>query len=550
MDLNDLFKMDERYQDFQSNHTFFLAIYGLVSAVEYLHSFRSDGKEDFSTLVGYHHDIRPHNILVRSDTFVLADFGLANLNEEGRSSTSKKGGAGEYMAPECLKGGRIGRAADIWSLGGVFLDIAAYIEEGPKGRTKAQDEREGGGPYVDAVTTHFFTNGELKKGVLDTIGRLQHNPKDKTLRTLLLLSRDMLNVKEESRSNAHTSRRNAAYIAIKSLFRGALEGMIRWRERAKEMDAGRIWEDTWKLWAWGEEVGINGVNLATEKFKDAVPQGDINEKKLQRILLELVRTLEGERLFQDSCSTRRGSDRIPAPGQYYGIEAQKVNDRIRNLRTALPDDYGKRIKSKAFYGQYANHDPPELPDMPAELLQFPAKLVPRERPEDPKPKDDSAQEKIETKITKDTGNSFDKHYRPALRLDMSQADRNSRRFQSMSFEDLESPYLTGTSSPPSWTPIIHPSKEKQTTTPKSKIESGTSKPRSSTFSPNHSSGKSTDATSIEPENPINVGSKPVSKTKASSRQPLPCFSLPDPMICSSWPKHGSILEGTGIAAQV
>ncbi|KAL8822202.1 MAG: hypothetical protein Q9191_007058, partial [Dirinaria sp. TL-2023a] len=555
MDLDDFFKKG-RYRDFQSNPTFYLAVYGLISAVEYLHNFQSDVREDFSTMIGSHHDIRPHNILVRSNTFILADFGLAKMSEEGKSSTSMKGGGGEYMAPECIKGGKIGRAADIWSLGGVFLDIAAYIEDGPEGRIRAQDKREGGGPYVDATTTHFFsTDGNLKTGVIDSIQKLQENPEDKTLRTFLLLSRSMLGVNQETRPSAPTVRRNAAYIAIKSLFREALQDMIKWREQLGETDAGRIWEDTWKLWAWGEEVGINGVNLATKEFKEAIPHADKTEKRLQNILTELVRALGSEKLLQK---------RTP-----------KINDRIRDLRTTLPDDYGKRIKArKACYGKYADYDPPKLPSMSDELLQSSdhpatgsgvrsASVSPlgsacidpmlNSGLEELQLKDISVGEHNEMGPPKDVETTFDEPQEPTLTQGTHHTDRDSRQLQTMNSKDLEysnhSHAELGTSV--SQKSLILPSPEEQrTATPKPTRTEAGSKFESSIFSTLSGPEKSTNATSIEPGNSVSLGSRHIHNERASFRRPLSSLRLPDPVIRGGWPERGSILEGTGISAHV
>ena len=112
---------------FKSNTTFYTALYGLASALEYVHMRRLGGDEETPTIIGYHRDIRPHNILVRNNTFVLADFGLAKMNEDDRSfSSSYKGGGGDYIAPECLMDPvHVGRAADVWSLGGTMVDIVS-----------------------------------------------------------------------------------------------------------------------------------------------------------------------------------------------------------------------------------------------------------------------------------------------------------------------------------------------------------------------------------------------------------------------------------------
>ncbi len=76
-----------------------------------------------------HRDLKPENIMVSKDhtTLTLIDYGLAyDLTEKRRPSSPV--GTREYVAPEVeksVRGGRgyDGRAADVYSLGCVFIDL-------------------------------------------------------------------------------------------------------------------------------------------------------------------------------------------------------------------------------------------------------------------------------------------------------------------------------------------------------------------------------------------------------------------------------------------
>ena len=113
------------------NHEILEAIIGLCSAIKRVHSYFSD---DFQlNMIGCHHDLTPKNILVSGKRFLLADFGLSRLEEREDSKSTFKTGNRSYVAPECemiedsdvfiVRKGIIGRAADIWSLGGILTEI-------------------------------------------------------------------------------------------------------------------------------------------------------------------------------------------------------------------------------------------------------------------------------------------------------------------------------------------------------------------------------------------------------------------------------------------
>ena len=100
---------------------------------------------------GYHHDLKPDNILVFVDenksndfgTFKIGDFGSGRAEmltrsgayksfretQEARVSplvTDKSNGAPTYTAPDHYLTGKMSRAADMWSLGCVFLEILTW----------------------------------------------------------------------------------------------------------------------------------------------------------------------------------------------------------------------------------------------------------------------------------------------------------------------------------------------------------------------------------------------------------------------------------------
>ena len=119
-DLEHLLTLNSRPKEFVEDTNFFNALSGLASGLETLHKYKSDilGTE----MIGYHHDLKPKNVLLTRGRFVLSDFGLSKLKTGEDSRTPFKVGQGHYLAPECedpdsgFSKGVISRASDVWSL--------------------------------------------------------------------------------------------------------------------------------------------------------------------------------------------------------------------------------------------------------------------------------------------------------------------------------------------------------------------------------------------------------------------------------------------------
>ena len=377
MDLSEFLKLDHRYKDFESNTTFFTAFYGLASALETVHNCNLENSEDSFTVVGYHHDIRPQNILVRANDFVLTDFGLAKMSEDDTSSgTPYKAGFGEYAAPECINDNfthqQVGRTIDIWSLGAMMVDIASFVEGGAEGKGESVRMRRDEGPSPLKSNTRFHAQGHLKTGVKVHIQMLERNAKDRTLRTFLKLSRLML-VSRDNRPDASTVRRNASYIAIKSLFRAAVVGMIGFRRQSSAIMPDNNWHDLWKLNAWGEVIDLNGAHLVTPRFSDAIKDGLNSERTLQKTLLKLVKLL-GIEPFYESKITRKGSDDMSSPqSSYVQRRVDEITKLVSELKRGLPTTYQHELDRRKLQmiKQKGATEVPRLSDEPLQSSPYP-----------------------------------------------------------------------------------------------------------------------------------------------------------------------------------
>src|SRR3954447_23956571 len=88
-----------------------------------------------------HRDVKPENVLLTSNDFAyLVDFGIAHLGgESGLTSAGAAIGSCAYMAPERFTGGRVGPAADVYSLAFLLFGCLAGSPAVPDRRTESID---------------------------------------------------------------------------------------------------------------------------------------------------------------------------------------------------------------------------------------------------------------------------------------------------------------------------------------------------------------------------------------------------------------------------
>jgi len=99
-----------------------------------------------------HRDVKPHNILLEGDRAYLTDFGLAKaIGDSGVLSGASIAGTVEYMSPEQWRGGRIGPAADVYSLGCVLYEAVTGIVPYARQATDSEPEVPEG---LDTVIEH------------------------------------------------------------------------------------------------------------------------------------------------------------------------------------------------------------------------------------------------------------------------------------------------------------------------------------------------------------------------------------------------------------
>lgn len=97
-----------------------------------------------------HRDIKPQNILVLRSNVLFTDFGLAR--ESMDTSSGPMLVTSRYCASEVIAAEKRNEAADMWSLGSVFLEIMAALQG------HNVDWLKGYYATIDSGSTHFHTN--------------------------------------------------------------------------------------------------------------------------------------------------------------------------------------------------------------------------------------------------------------------------------------------------------------------------------------------------------------------------------------------------------
>jgi NIMA (never in mitosis gene a)-related kinase len=92
-----------------------LAIRAIASGLDYLASLRI-----------MHRDIKPGNVLIRENTFKLADFGFSRQLGVNSMYPTSVVGSPVYMSPEIIQGRPYSFQSDIWSLGCFAYELATF----------------------------------------------------------------------------------------------------------------------------------------------------------------------------------------------------------------------------------------------------------------------------------------------------------------------------------------------------------------------------------------------------------------------------------------
>ncbi|KAH6846964.1 kinase-like domain-containing protein [Chaetomium sp. MPI-CAGE-AT-0009] len=275
-DLDKIIRSPSWPAEFAQHHAVYGALAGLASGLQALHMYRSTSCG--LSMIGYHHDIKPKNVLVNHDAFVLADFGLAKLKESDDSKTTLAAGLGWYAAPEVetyyanlenrveFRKGIIGRASDIWSFGCVLLEVLVYMALGADGVNRFRQSRT----YRVAAygTKTFFKGAAINPAVTDILEELDEND-NPSMKGAVSLARRILVMGPERRLKAQQIAAWLRFLFLNSSFQRAHRDC----SQLPDVHEPRDWDvkvEWVKFEQWANVLQLGHDGLGYESLQDNV----------------------------------------------------------------------------------------------------------------------------------------------------------------------------------------------------------------------------------------------------------------------------------------
>ncbi|CAG8950089.1 hypothetical protein HYFRA_00008323 [Hymenoscyphus fraxineus] len=202
-------------------HLIYCGMYGLADALSKVHNFTLKDEHFEVIKTGYHHDLRPANILVNDGIFMLADFGLSKLKPDDQDSKSRlRGGHDDYLGPEAfnevdLTNGTVGRALDVWAFGCILAEVASFIERRSVEEFRAT-RKATHGDRLSITDNAFHLDNKIRPSVDRWLADLIQCPRDKQVPELVKLARVMLNPNSYKRKSISAVTPSLALLALLS----------------------------------------------------------------------------------------------------------------------------------------------------------------------------------------------------------------------------------------------------------------------------------------------------------------------------------------------
>lgn len=279
-DLGKFLISESRHGEFRWDFTFYAALTGLASALAKTHRLVLEEEKHGIEVeaIGYHHDLRPPNVLVSHDSFILADFGLGSLKDaESLSLTPYKPISGDYIAPECTDMEEmpqtVNRAIDVWAFGCLILEVVTYMLRGLDGIRSFRARRLTPGRLPQWKDSGFYkpqAQGGIKQEVMDWIEELtDHGIATSTEIYLLKLGLDALQADPAKRPTMDEMYRRLAgasmlkhFESVEDIFHGirSAEGPGASNEH-HHLESLRLAQERFEIW--GRVLSLREIGISS-----------------------------------------------------------------------------------------------------------------------------------------------------------------------------------------------------------------------------------------------------------------------------------------------
>jgi serine/threonine protein kinase len=335
---------------FRTNHNLLLALCGLSSALRAVHEFFSDDLQ----AIGCHHDLKPSNILIDGEEFLLADFGLSRFKDVSEDSKSLfRGGIGDHIAPECeeldgdFKMRPIRRSSDIWSFGCILSEILTYMVKGSSGVQTFREKRMFEIENWKYYRFHRGTNA-VNQNAMDWITNME-DAGSKPEQLMACLIRRMLSLKPEERPIIKEVNARLRFIVINALTGPIEELFVVMCNKSHSIVALLEWR-RFASWQWVLETAENDVPDGGADFL-----GEISDQEFQAVLSRLEGVVEALQVIIPECENSRSRLFLPL---------RNVNDFLLNI---LPNEYQSSAMLHLESHMLETEDPKLLGDISSSL---------------------------------------------------------------------------------------------------------------------------------------------------------------------------------------
>lgn len=353
-DLGRFLTSECRHGEFQWDFTFYAALTGLASALAKTHRLVLDEEEHGIQVeaIGYHHDLRPPNVLVSHDSFILADFGLGSLKyAEALSITPYKPISGDYIAPECIDieetSQTVNRAVDVWAFGCLILEVVTYLLRGPNGIKEFREKRMTPGRLPGWKDAGFYkpqAGGGVKQEVTNWVEQLTRDHIVIDTETYLLrLGLDALQADLQTRPTMDEIYRRLAGASMLKHF-GSVKDLFQRVRGAEGSDSSNEQHHLESLRLAQERFDIWGRVLSLHEIDTSGRYQDLPGKPIEVLttLFHLLRAESEKQAARDSISLR-------------SFEGTTSIDRsVKELWDMLPSDL--MMMANDFLGKNASND--------------------------------------------------------------------------------------------------------------------------------------------------------------------------------------------------